>query len=516
MPRLPLRPLALLSFAAVCVALPVRSQDPPPQQIPESIQVKVNLVLLPTRVTTMHGKPGGRLKREDFRIYENGREQPVAFFAPVDSPADIALLMDVSGSTSPHLAMLKQAAKGFMSRFGADNQIALYTLGRDVLRAHPFSDDRDSLRRAIDNLRTEADVVPIWKVPHGEAVLKSGGLRASTLLYDGLALVQKDFPKRERRRIILVFTDGWDLGSAHSIETLNALALQGSATIFAVMSEGVYSELSGRVAQLGRPAVIEKRKKDKATGLPRGSVANKPWLVVMDLSGSLAAASINKVQSTTREFLRALSPQARVWLFDYRQQLRPLVFPAAGDAPVEMRPLTPAEAEQLLPLAGNTTWFPQLGENGAPPVEVHKTLVVGDSEHSGLARLMISIAKSPLSIGVLHPDDPLDPQRRKEVIQRLVHDPNGTAFVSWPEVGGILRRWESDFEETVRDTGGQFFRVRSANELKDVYAEIAAQIRSSYTLGYYTNAGPGRHELEVKIPSRPMNVHSRRALVVPE
>jgi hypothetical protein len=58
--------------------------------------------------------------------------------------------------------------------------------------------------------------------------------------------------------------------------------------------------------------------------------------------------------------------------------------------------------------------------------------------------------------------------------------------------------------------------ARRAQDLGNSYAQIAQLIRSSYTLGYYTKAKPGRHELRVETPGKNLTVRSRRVVVVEE
>ena len=53
------------------------------------------------------------LRRADFRILENGVEQEIAFFAPVDRPFDVALIIDNSRSTDFELRHIKEAALAF-------------------------------------------------------------------------------------------------------------------------------------------------------------------------------------------------------------------------------------------------------------------------------------------------------------------------------------------------------------------------------------------------------------------
>ncbi|MFN2493199.1 MAG: hypothetical protein ABR501_09990, partial [Pyrinomonadaceae bacterium] len=77
---------------------PDKEADP---EVDENDIVRVNtsLITVPAEVLDRNGRYISNLRKEDFRIYENGIEQELAYFASVDQPFTVALLLDVSGST---------------------------------------------------------------------------------------------------------------------------------------------------------------------------------------------------------------------------------------------------------------------------------------------------------------------------------------------------------------------------------------------------------------------------------
>ena len=78
---------------------PPENRPPGDLAIPEStLRVDSSLVLIPAQVTTREGSPLMDLKRKDFRIYEDGAEQEITYFAKDDAPVSIGLLLDSSGS----------------------------------------------------------------------------------------------------------------------------------------------------------------------------------------------------------------------------------------------------------------------------------------------------------------------------------------------------------------------------------------------------------------------------------
>jgi len=84
---------------------PRRVASSPPQDDDEILRVETDLVLVDVSVTDAAGRPVRNLRAEDFKIYDEGVERPIAFFnvekqrgAP--RPVAIVFAVDVSGSMS--------------------------------------------------------------------------------------------------------------------------------------------------------------------------------------------------------------------------------------------------------------------------------------------------------------------------------------------------------------------------------------------------------------------------------
>ena len=85
--------------------VPIRTRETPRENRPggtnfpePTLRVDSSLVLIPAQVTTREGAPIMDLKRKDFRIYEDGTEQEITYFARDDAPVSVGLLLDSSGS----------------------------------------------------------------------------------------------------------------------------------------------------------------------------------------------------------------------------------------------------------------------------------------------------------------------------------------------------------------------------------------------------------------------------------
>jgi Ca-activated chloride channel family protein len=74
-----------------------------------TIRVDVALAHIPVSVTGPLGNPVSDLHREDFRLFEDGREQPIRYFSAQEAPVSIAILFDASGSMAPKLHEAREA-----------------------------------------------------------------------------------------------------------------------------------------------------------------------------------------------------------------------------------------------------------------------------------------------------------------------------------------------------------------------------------------------------------------------
>ena len=77
------------------------------------IRFDTALVTVPVTVMDRSGRYVPLLRREQFRLTENGVEQKIAYFEPTEKPFTVALLLDTSGSTFFHLWEIKEAAISF-------------------------------------------------------------------------------------------------------------------------------------------------------------------------------------------------------------------------------------------------------------------------------------------------------------------------------------------------------------------------------------------------------------------
>jgi Ca-activated chloride channel homolog len=169
--------------------------DSEPQEGVDVVRIDTTLVTVPVSVRDRNGRFVPDLGKEDFRIYEDGVEQEIAYFRPTETPFTVVLMLDTSASTWSKLGQIKDAAKSFVSELRPDDQVMVIAFGMGVkVHCEPTSD-----RRKI-----------------GEAIADvSRGL--STHLYDAMDKLMKKYLDRiQGRKAVVLFTDGVDATSNHA------------------------------------------------------------------------------------------------------------------------------------------------------------------------------------------------------------------------------------------------------------------------------------------------------------
>ena len=180
------------------------------------VRVNTDLVVLNATVLDKDGKFVPGLKRSDFQIFEDGAEQKLASFTAEETPFAAAILLDTSGSMETRLTLGRSAAIRFLEGLRDEDVAAVYNFDSKVEQMQDFSPGRDLPARAFA-LRT----------------------KMMTALNDAVLRAADDLSKRsEKRRAIVVLSDGGENYSRASSDKALDHALQAGATIYAVnMSE---------------------------------------------------------------------------------------------------------------------------------------------------------------------------------------------------------------------------------------------------------------------------------------
>jgi Ca-activated chloride channel family protein len=179
-----------MAFAMALAALPA----PVPGQV-LSFSMRSDLVVFSATAVDGKGRPVTDLRREEFRVYEDGRSQPIAHFhGGRGLPARILLLVDASGSMGDEwkVASARRAAEMVLAVLAPEDQVALAGFDSRYWGVVAFTRDREAVRRGL------ASITPF----------------GSTALHDALDKAARDIASHgEGRRAVVVLTDGVDTSS---------------------------------------------------------------------------------------------------------------------------------------------------------------------------------------------------------------------------------------------------------------------------------------------------------------
>src|SRR5215212_4266912 len=199
------------------------------------VRVNTTLVTIPVSAMDRDGRYVPNLQKEDFRIWEDGVEQDVAFFASVDKPFSVCLMLDTSPSTQFRLEDIQDAAITFVNQLRPDDRVMVVSFNDDIKVLSEFTTDRSKLQRAIQRARTDD----------------------GTRLYDAVDMVMNQQLSRvQGRKAIVLFTDGVDTTSKRADYQSNMMDAQElDALIYPVQYDTSQDMNSGNIP-VGRPIDI--------------------------------------------------------------------------------------------------------------------------------------------------------------------------------------------------------------------------------------------------------------------
>jgi Ca-activated chloride channel homolog len=158
----------------------------------EIVKVDTNLINIPVSVFDRYGLYIPNLQKSDFKIFEDEKEQEIAYFGTSEKPFTVVLLIDVSPSTAYKIEEIQQAATAFVDQLKIQDSVMVIEFDEKVHVLADLTNNRDKIYKAI----RKADF--------------GGG----TSLYEAVdSSLRKRLDKIQGRKAIVLFTDGVDTTS---------------------------------------------------------------------------------------------------------------------------------------------------------------------------------------------------------------------------------------------------------------------------------------------------------------
>jgi Ca-activated chloride channel family protein len=203
----------LLACAAYAQRTAAQSQS---STEPETtLKVDVKLVNVYVTVTDAHGAPVAGLKKENFVVQEDGREQKISVFDKESAvPLSIALAIDTSLSTRHDLPLEQASAKRFAHTILRPvDALSVFGFSETVLQSAGYTADLKRIDEGIDHIR----------------------LGAATALFDAVYLASRSLDHRQGRKVMVLITDGGDTISKLNYKEALRAAEEAEAIVYSII-----------------------------------------------------------------------------------------------------------------------------------------------------------------------------------------------------------------------------------------------------------------------------------------
>ena len=184
--------------------------DPNATETGEVIAVDTRLVTIPVRILDRQNRFVAGLGQESFKVFEDGVEQEIAYFTNEAQPFTVALVLDMSYSTTFKISEIQSAAISFIDQLRPEDKVMVISFDEDVHMLCEATNDRNTIYRAIRSTR----------------------VATGTSLYEAVSMTMNDRLRLiQGRKAIVLFTDGVDTTSMRSNDLANVRDAQEIDTL---------------------------------------------------------------------------------------------------------------------------------------------------------------------------------------------------------------------------------------------------------------------------------------------
>jgi len=257
----------------------------------ETIRVDSDLVDLKVSVVSLNPQiPSPELQQNDFLVIEDGKPQDISFFAASDTPFDLVLLLDLSGSTKDKLKLVRKSARRFIDETRPMDRVSIVTFTDVAQVICPLTQDRHMLKASIDDIEKPVGGTKFWdSLRHVLAVLNAS-------------------KNSLRRSAVVVMTDGVD-------NALPDVLGPGSQTSFDELLQIVRN-----VETIVFPIYLDTEKEE----LRRHSTSRLAYAMARDQLAQLAEASgsrlyrANELKDLDNVYKQVIGDLGRIYSIGYR------------------------------------------------------------------------------------------------------------------------------------------------------------------------------------------------------
>jgi Ca-activated chloride channel family protein len=212
-----MRKFAPLLLVLLVAASSLAQQVSAPNQSSSSstLKVDVKLVNVYVTVTNAQGGPVAGLKKDNFTLQEDGRNQTISVFDKESAvPLSIALAIDTSLSTRHDLPLEQASAKRFARTIMRPvDALSVFGFSETVLQSTSYTSDLKRIDDGIEHIR----------------------LGAATALFDAIYLASRSLGHRQGRKVLVLITDGGDTVSKVDYQQALRAAEEAECIVYSII-----------------------------------------------------------------------------------------------------------------------------------------------------------------------------------------------------------------------------------------------------------------------------------------
>lgn len=174
--------------------------------------VDVDVVQVTATVSDSDGRFVRGLKKESFRVFEDGVPQSVTHFAAQDIPLELVVAVDVSQSMTAAMPQAKAAVAKFLTALRPQDSVTVLAFNDNIFTLARATTDPAARLRAVSRLAP-------W-----------GG----TALYDVIVKSLELLGRQQGRRAVIVFTDGEDQSSSATLQLVEQRVEASDAILYMI------------------------------------------------------------------------------------------------------------------------------------------------------------------------------------------------------------------------------------------------------------------------------------------
>ncbi len=197
--------------------VPTLKKQPEQEVSPgDVVSVDTTEVMFPVTVRDGSGRLISDLTRNDFRVFEDNKLQPLSDLALRQVPVDVILMVDASSSVASNFDDFRRAARGFAARLEADDRISLIKFDDRVELVLDWTKSRFQLERALNRIE------PGMFTRFNDALLLASREQFSAA-------------ETKSRRAVIILSDGIDNGGGTTtLEAALQALIRAQVTVYVV------------------------------------------------------------------------------------------------------------------------------------------------------------------------------------------------------------------------------------------------------------------------------------------